>query len=241
MQTAVLTAAWIPVEASVEGLQSMTETSNTGEQVAARRTYKILGNPADPAPVSAIPDAVLDEMLQQAGNAPVHYACDRVHLGKMASPVPWRAYKLNRKGCLDLMNHLVREGDVTKVPALLATAQFLVQVTWLPDEGTVHAGDGGKHAVVFDGTLRNMEHIAAASAFAQSLLLVADACGFRTYWSSGGGLRGKAVFDHLGIPDREILIGSIFLYPAEAANTEVKPGSMAERRGKLEDWSRWTG
>ena len=84
-----------------------------------------------------------------------------------------------------------------------------------------------------------MEHLAATGAFVQSLLLAAEAEGFRTYWSSGGPLRKKPVLDWLGIPENQILIGSVFLFPEDVGSAEIKPGANAERRGAVSDWSRW--
>ena len=133
---------------------------------------------------------------------------------------------------------MIRSGDATKIPNMLAAACGLLQVTWLPDEGTIKGDVTAKDAPVFDGTLRNMEHIAAASAFVQSLLLAADAQGFRTYWSSGGPLRGGEVFSLLGIPDTQLLIGSVFLFPADPKDADVRPGALANARGEVGDWSR---
>ena len=180
-------------------------------------------------------------MLAAAGNAPFHYACDRVHLAEKSSPAPWRAYCIDAQGCNDLMKSLIDSGDTTKVPNMLAAAEFLVQVTWLPDAGTIQNRNAGKDEPAFVGTQRNMEHLAAASAFAQSLLLAGEAEGFRTYWSSGGPLRSEKVFAALGIPETEILLGSIFLFPGEheLPDAETRSGGMREKRGEIEAWSRW--
>ena len=48
--------------------------------------------------------------------------------------VPWRVYKLDGAGCRELMQVLSKqEGHSGKIPAMLAAAEFLFQVTWLPD------------------------------------------------------------------------------------------------------------
>jgi len=209
------------------------------EVLSARKTSKIIADLASHSNVDPIEADVLDDLIEKAGNAPFHYACGNIHRDEFDSAVPWRAYKLDRVGCMDLMNALIVAGDQTKIPNMLAAAQYLVQVTWLPDEGTLLSKVPVKEGAQFEGTLRNMEHIAAASAFAQNLLLAATGAGFRTYWSSGGPLRSPAVFDQLGISENELLIGSIFLYPKNVSNAEIKSGSMADKRGELADWSRW--
>jgi len=210
------------------------------EGLVARRTSKIIGEP-DSLPINHSDDsALVDDLISAAGNAPFHYACGDIHRrNDLTSPVPWRGYKLSQSNCHDLMNHLIESGDQTKIPNMLAAAQFLIQITWLPDEGTLLSKVPVKEGAQFEGTLRNMEHIAAASAFAQSLLLAATGIGFRTYWSSGGPLRSPAIFDKLNIGNNELLIGSIFLFPMDIKNAEIKPGAMADKRGNTQDWSRW--
>lgn len=215
-------------------------------KLEARRTYKTIGDLNEPVLSSEISSQRIDRIIASAGNAPLHYACDRSHRNvddrqnnSLNSSVPWRAYKLDAVSCNGLMDFLIDSGDATKVPNMLAAAEYLVQVTWLPDEGTLFNRDAGKDETAFVGTLRNMEHVAAASAFVQSLLLAGEEQGFKTYWSSGGALKSAAVFEYLKIPLNQLLIGSIFLFPSEPRNAEVKPGTMKDARGDLADWSKW--
>jgi len=208
------------------------------ELLAARRTTKMIGDPENPLVSDGVDSQILENMLSAAGNAPFHYACDREHQVNLPSPVPWRVYSLSAVGCRALMKRLIETGDTTKIPNMLAVSAHLFQVTWLPDPGTVKQGVYAKEGGVFDGTLRNMEHIAAASSFAQSLLLAGGAHGFKTYWSSGGPLRGKQICDWFGIPGNQILLGAIFLFPQSSGNIEIKPGALAEKRGCVDDWSR---
>lgn len=212
---------------------------NMQDQLKNRRTYKVIGDTAQPARQPEMKADTLDEIILAAGNAPFHYPCDRIHMQTMRSPVPWRCYKLDTTACQDLMHHLIESGDTTKVPNMLAAAQYLLQVTWLPDPGTILGDTTSKEEPVFAGTLRNMEHIAAGSAFIQSVLLGAEQSGFKTYWSSGGPLRGETVFSALEIPMGELLLGSIFLFPNEPENAEIKQGNLAGKRGGLSDWSAW--
>ena len=146
---------------------------------------------------------------------------------------------MNGEVCRSLMQERIDGGDVTKIPNMLAAAQFLLQITWLPEPGTIASDPVSKDAAVFEGTLRNMEHIAAASAFTQSVLLAADNAGFKTYWSSGGPLREAKFFSRLEIPQNQLLLGSIFLFAGVQRKSEVKSGSLADKRGYLDDWSRW--
>lgn len=210
------------------------------KDLQTRRTYKIIGDLDHPEKADQTARLRIERILAAAGNAPFHYPCDRIHQSSLASPVPWRVYALGPDQCRALMQKLVDAGDPTKVANMLAAAQTLLQVTWLPDAGYEPTANPEKDQPIFEGTLRHMEHLAAAGAFVQSILLAAEAEGFRTYWSSGGPLRGAQVFDWLEIPKTEMLIGSIFIYGSSLANGEIKPGSMADKRGEVGDWCYWT-
>ena len=209
------------------------------EKLGKRRTYKTIGDLNTPVCKSSFEKADIDNLLSASANAPFHYACDRVHKSELSSSVPWRAYKLTPDGSNALKDFLIKSGDPTKVTNMLAAAEFVFQVTWLPDDGTIVDREAGKDEVAFKGTLRNMEHIAAASAFIHSLLLVAEEQGYMTYWSSGGALKSEYVFEYLKIPLGELLLGSIFLFPKDIENAEIKPGAMKDARGIVEEWSKW--
>lgn len=209
------------------------------KNLQARRTYKVIGELDVPVSDSSFNISAIDKLLAASANAPFHYACDRVHKTKLTSSVPWRAHNLQAGDCNKLSAFLIASGDVTKVPNMLSAAEFLFQVTWLPDEATIINRDAGKDEVAFKGTLRNMEHIAAASSFIQSLLLAGEEQGFKTYWSSGGALKSAPVFDYLDISLNELLLGSVFFFPKEIQNAEIKLGGMKDARGGVEDWSKW--
>ena len=85
----------------------------------------------------------------------------------------------------------------------------------------------------------NVEHIAAASAAVQNLLLAATARGWESYWSSGGVLREPAVFERLGMDARELPLGSIFLSPDVAHGAIRIDGGLRDERGEVEGWVRW--
>ncbi len=212
---------------------------NILEKLNSRRTFKVIGDLNAPVSKAFRDKNSIDQVLTASANAPFHYACDRIHKNNMGSPVPWRAYKLDVKGCNKLKEFLIDSGDATKVPNMLSVADYLLQVTWLPDDATIINRDAGKDEEAFKGTMRNMEHVAAASAFIQSLLLAGEEQGYMTYWSSGGALKSATTFEYLGIPLNQLLLGSIFFFSKGVEHAEIKAGAMKDARGDLEDWSNW--
>lgn len=196
-----------------------------------RRTVKVLAD--EPFPVQDARQAV-EELVAAAGWAPFHRVAARVHTdGALASIVPWRFHLVDADGCRALRETLLARGDKSKVPRMLASATALIQATWLPNPAK------GEHAGLFEATEENMEHVAAAGAAVQNLLLAATARGIPNYWASGGALRGADAFGWMGIHPREILLGAVFLFPADPRDAEVSPGSHRDNRGAPSDWSRW--
>lgn len=199
--------------------------------IRARRTEKVLADEA--LPLQDVRRTV-DELVAVAGWAPFHRVAARVHQdGALRSIVPWRLHLVDAAGCRALRQALLARGDKSKVPRMLASATALIQATWLPNPAK------GEHTGLFEATEENMEHVAAAGAAVQNLLLAATARGIRNYWASGGALRGADAFAWMGIPPREILLGALFLFPAETDGAEVSPGSHRDNRGAPSDWSRW--
>jgi nitroreductase len=196
-----------------------------------RRTVKVLADA--PFPVQEARQ-VVEELVAAAGWAPFHRVAARVHTdGALTSIVPWRFHLLDADGCRALRQALLDRGDKSKVPRMLASATALIQATWLPNPAK------GEHTGLFEATEENLEHIAAAGAAVQNLLLAATARGIPNYWASGGALRGADAFRWMGIPAREILLGAIFLFPADPRDAEVSAGSHRDNRGAPADWSRW--
>ena len=213
--------------------------------IRRRRTAKLMREPTAPGvgePLSADESAALDAMIELAGWAPVHYRAHASHLTEaLPSIVPWRFHVLERDACGRLLAELGRRAAAepesawaraagSKIPALIAAAGALVQVTWLPEPAEGNAPD------TFGA--RDVEHVAAASAAVQNLLLAAEARGWSSYWSSGGVLREPAAFDLLGIDRSERLLGSIFLAPPGAPFDRDVPGGLREGRGTPDGWSR---
>lgn len=200
--------------------------------IRERRTAKMLATAPLPAEDAR---EMVDEFVAAAGWAPFHRVAARAHTdeGPLTSPVPWRFHLLDAAGCRALREELLRRGDRSKIPGMLAAATALVQATWLPNPPRA------AHDRLFEPTVENMEHVAAAGAAVQTLLLAATARGVPNYWSSGGVLREAQVYRWMGIPEREILLGSVFLFPPDAPGAEVLPGSHRDRRGPPSTWSRW--
>lgn len=216
--------------------------------IRERRTAKILRDPAHcadfPLAAQAALRAILQDIIPVAGYAPFHKAVHKTtHCqGELNAIVPWRFYMLEKPACCALLDFIRAEAEAnpgtiwtkaweSKVPRLLAGAGALVQVTWLPDPPA--AGN------VPELNENNIEHIAAASAAVQNLMLAAEARGLHTYWASGGILKSGPVFDFLGIPRTEMLLGAIYLAPPEMPHDEVEPGALREKRGDPANWSRW--
>lgn len=212
---------------------------NILEMLKQRRTHKVIGNLEDVVSAAELDCSTIDDMLAACANAPFHYACDRTHKADMPSVVPWRVYKMNAQDCNKLAEFLIEAGDTTKVPNMLTAAEYMLQVTWLPDEETIINKTAGKDQEAFKGTVRNMEHIAAASAFIQSLLLAGEEKNLMTYWSSGGALKSDNVFEYLSIPQNQMLLGSVFLFSKDVAHAQIKQGAMRDARGGVKDWSKW--
>lgn len=187
----------------------------------------------EPLPVPSQGGEVVESLLEAAKWAPFHKPAPReFRRGQLDGGVPWRCYTLGAQQCRDLRAHLLQAGDSTKIPKMLAVADYLFQVTWLPEPQSEEQ-DG-----LFDPSIQNMEHIAAASAAIQNMLLAATERGIPNYWSSGGGLRSSELFELMGIDRREILLGSVFLFPKQLDPGWVRPGALREARGEVGRWSR---
>lgn len=194
----------------------------------ARRTVKLLPDPAHPLPGAGLARDGVEELLASAGFAPFHRACAAARADAGTAVEPWRVHALDKAGCAALIPRL---DDLPKPPGkianMLAAADALVLVTWLPEEGADWAASD-----------INMEHIAAGGAMIQTLLLAATARGIGSYWSSGGVLAGEA-FALLGIPADERLLGAVFLWPDAPDGVEAAPGKLRPRRSGPDRWMRW--
>lgn len=206
---------------------------HTDQSIRQRKTEKVLAG--SPLPTTDISHTI-HELIALAGCAPFHRACEESHRqGNNDGIEPWRFHILDADNCRRLAPRLPKE-NAGKIPAMLLAADALIMATWLPSPGTITPmGDEPGFAV----TLTNVEHIAAASAAIQNLLLAATARGIGNYWSSGGVLRLPSVFEQLGIPTNQILLGAIFLFPREIGDAELATSKLREHRTSPEHWSRW--
>lgn len=211
----------------------MTDNQNIAQIMRKRQTSKVLGDIDQPLEPTGLGRDEIDQWLNAAGNAPFHYPTERIHRTQLTSQVPWRMYKLDAKTCRDLSADLKNSmPEAGKILNMLAACDALLLATWTPDTCT-------DDQMMFEGTERNMEHIAAASAAVQNLMLMATDAGYRTYWSSGGVLRTEEIFNRFDIPLCEILLGAIFIYPQDVGTSEIKDGKLKDVRGEVKDWSRW--
>ncbi|MEM7040526.1 MAG: nitroreductase family protein [Bacteroidota bacterium] len=215
---------------------------HTDEALRKRKTVKMLAPNAWSLPENPTETAaVAQELLELAGTAPVHYRNDKFHTqeGRLPGVVPWRFYLLDAAQCRQLATYILANAEKPgKMPNMLNAANALFQVTWQPDPRRTPIAELDDNHLDFEPTRRNMEHIAAASCAVQNLMLAATARGLTTYWSSGGMLREPAYFDMLGMPQEEILLGSIFWFPSEPCDADLKFGGLANHKGAPETWSK---
>ncbi len=220
------------------------------ETIRGRKTAKVLANPSQCQAVAAqIPadfTETLRTMIETAGYAPFHkIAHKETHLqGDLRSPVPWRFYVVLKPMCCALLDFLAVQANEnpdskwsraweSKVPRLIAGTGALIQVTWLPDP----PAQGDQPEL----TENNIEHLAAASAAVQNLLIAAEARGLHNYWATGGILREPEVFDYLHIPRSQKLLGAIYIVPPGLPHEEIEPGALRDKRGSSEEWAVWLG
>ncbi|MDQ8184831.1 nitroreductase family protein [Pelagicoccus sp. SDUM812002] len=212
-------------------MQDDSHSQTLADILSSRCTTKAMDE--RPWPIPQPDPKLIEQILSAAQEAPFHKPAAR-ELRKQGLPgiQPWRCYTLDAKQCRTLRQHLIDTGDTTKIPKLLAVADYLIQVTWLPNPSTEPSSE------LFDPSIQNMEHIAAASAAIQNMLLRATSLDIPNYWSSGGALRTPEIFTLLSIPESEILLGSLLFFPKDLDGADVKGGSLRPSRSLKEDWSR---
>ncbi len=212
--------------------------------VRSRTTAKVEVEGAAPVE-GGLSRAVIEDVLATAGFAPFHHAAAGVASGEAVEP--WRCHVLDAAACRWLRQRALAAGVGGRVPRLLGAldltvrenlllgaASALAVVTWMP-EGPSEPGP----RVRFEGTLANMEHVAAVGGMVQTALVAATARGIPTYWSSGGWIGTAEGLATLGIPSGEILLAAVFFAPPALDGAEVSPGKHRDRRSPLGAWARW--
>ena len=220
------------------------------QAIKNRKTQKVLADtPLDSTKTPEQLEATINALLELAAHAPYHKRCDEKYTKagqKLNSCVPWRFYVLDTKNCRALVSHITEHGLKTgKIANMLAAADVLFLVTWLPDPPEIDdtidntQRSNTQEPIPFEGTIKNMEHIAAASAAIQNVLIGATARDIPNYWSSGGQLRNLELRNYLEIPMSEILLGAIFLFPPGLDDTSVtiKTGAMRNQGKDKTTWS----
>lgn len=202
-----------------DGLSSADFVRAVDAAVRDRRTRKVLDGPGpDPAAF----EQALRAGLETAGFAPFHFAAGE------EVPEPWRFRVFLGAGMARLRATL--DGDQLlygKLPAIFDGAGAVVQASWLP-EGRPE---------------RDWEHLAAAAAAAQNLLLAMHARGFGSYWCSAPVLGEATAMAQFGASPGEAYLGTLFFgAPLSAADEEARGfrGKMHARRTPPSAWSSWT-
>lgn len=204
---------------------------NTLDSIRQRRTLKVLSD--KPLPTKACDSTLIETLIESAYYAPFHYPVSAAYRTQLSSPLPCRFYVLDSTTCRQLATELPKHTEKTgKMLAMLNTADYMIYATWCPVTDNQSTNNG-----LFSGNLVNMEHIAAAGAAIQNLLLTATALGFENYWGSGGPLREPFASPLLNIPSDEILLGTLFIFPHETAlenhDTEQLISKRRDQRGEL--------
>lgn len=209
---------------------------HVAQVIRARRTVKLLGQVDQPVrfdpQVTARFDQVVRNAIADAGLAPFHF--DRKIDGVAE---PWRTYVLWQDGCRGLAASFgqvfgeIKPGN--RIPAMLSACGAVVLVNWIPETEQTFVDPDKRETT-------NREHLLAVGAYIQNLLLLFEAAGCSTYWSSGGQLGSRTFFDRVGIAAGEVLAGAIFVgYPdPQTVELERLGGGQHARRSPAERWSR---
>lgn len=223
----------------MEELSGPLKALSLSELFKKRKTSKVLADIHAPLEPQNLKVDVVDFLLEAAHWAPFHKPAHESYLqGELNSIVPWRFHMLDAANCRALLETLKEwsQHDSSwlkgKVPSMLAAASAMFQVAWLPNPSKTQSTGA------FEATVQNMEIIAAASTAIQNLLLAASAQGLPNYWASGSNLLREEVFDYLCIDKREVVLGAIFLFPADTSGLAVHEGAWRHKRGDIKDWAR---
>jgi nitroreductase len=208
-------------------------TNFVDEVIKRRRTEKVLAIGNSPPQLKEAEIKQFDELVFQAvdvaGWAPFHY--DRKKDG-LAEPWRFTIFKAHR--CREIAKHFfdwftdIKPNN--KLPKMLNACGALVLITWLPETEI----DNPKIGQV------NEEHLAAAAAATQNLLLALESRELGTYWSSGGQLGSPEFFQRFDMNPAGRLIAAIFVrYPGLLDHNDINVIS-GKNREKRSQWQNWT-
>lgn len=217
----------------------MTEASTfeiLAKLIQDRKTTKVFGLPEHPLELSDASASQWNQLVRAAiaaaGPAPFHFARN---LDSVAEP--WRVTTLWWQACRMLAGELpqvcpdLKPGN--KLPAILSACGAAVLVHWLPASSDEIAEPAKREET-------NFEHLAAASAYVQNLLLLLTAAGMESYWASANLLDTAGVKQRLGIAAGHKLLGAIMVgYPLpQVAGLERAGGGNRSKRSSVAAWSR---
>ncbi len=210
------------------------------DAIKHRRTQKVLAKtPWTPSLTDGQREELVQELLTLAAAAPYHYESAAKYRNDLTSGLPFRCYVADAARCRAAVDYAAaQEVQAGKISEMLNAAEVLFIVTWLPD--TFGEPIVGREPIPFTGNLRNMEHIAATGAAIQNMLVGATGLGYPNYWSSGGALRFDPMRSHFKVPNEEIILGTLFIFPKDAASRadEVVPGKLRNKGKEIATWSK---
>lgn len=205
--------------------------------VQQRRTFKVMGDVEGPVQIDSQTAqknrTIVLESVKAADSAPFHYdrQCDNV-------PQPWRVNILWHQSCQKVASNFYQWFDDVKpgnkLPSMLSACGACVLVSWLPQ----FDGAGDEEIAKSKQIQIDQEHLAAASAYVQNLMLLLTAANMGTYWSSGGQFRTREMMDRLSMSAPRQLLAAVFVeFPETNGDaTQRVPGKLADARANLEHW-----
>ena len=223
--------------------------------VAARRTFKVIGDPANPVSFDTQQAehcrVLVRDAVSAAGAAPFHY--DRNFDGVAQ---PWRVDILWHDACQKVAKNFYQWFDNikpgNKLPGMLSACGACVVVSWLPQFENIQEGDVSSSGEALPAKAKQIqidqEHLAATSAYVQNLLLLLTASNMGTYWSSGGQFRDEAMKQKLGVEKSGSVLAAVFVdfldggagqgssTSATQTPPERIPGKLANKRAPLDRW-----
>ena len=212
------------------------------EIIRARKTLKVLGDVTRPVYFSKetaeIYDRKVIDSIKTAGWAPFHYNRDQDGVAE-----PWRIHVIWHEDCRSIASRFhdwfpdVKASN--KLPAMLSACGALIITTWIPQfrgksqqlEGVDNSIGLPKQVTIDD------EHLAAAAAMVQNLLLLLTANSMGTYWSSGGQFRTPEMFDRLGINQSELFLGGIFVEYPGTVDESIDRVSGKQRNNRSQEYA----